>query len=147
LLEGIRGQREAERHRRARVRGDVVGARALRHEHADGRLRPRRRARRRGDDDPRALSLTAPVRRVVLYHAQGCHLCDVALEVVLEVQAAEPFELELVDIGGVPELEGAYRTRLPVVEIDGVDAFTYHVFHDALLERVRDDGSPGGPDV
>jgi hypothetical protein len=85
------------------------------------------------------------VRRVVLYHAQGCHLCEVALEVVLEVQAEEPFELELVDIGGVPELESAYRTRIPVVEIDGVDAFTYHVFPGALRNRLRDDGSPGGP--
>ena len=29
LLEGVRGQREAERHRRARLRGDLVDARAL----------------------------------------------------------------------------------------------------------------------
>jgi hypothetical protein len=87
------------------------------------------------------------VRRVVLYHAQGCHLCEIALEVVLEVQSEEPFELELVDIGGVPELESAYRERIPVVEIDGVDAFTYHVFHDALLARLRVDGSPGSPGV
>ena len=85
------------------------------------------------------------MRRVVLYHAQGCHLCEVALEVVLEAQEREPFELELVDIGGVPELEAAYRTRIPVVEIDGVDAFSYHVFPDALLARLWDDGSPGGP--
>jgi Glutaredoxin-like domain (DUF836) len=87
------------------------------------------------------------VRRVVLYHAQGCHLCEVALDVVLEVQAEEPFELELVDIGGVPELESAYRERIPVVEIDGVDAFTYHVSRDGLRARLRGDGSPGGPDA
>jgi hypothetical protein len=87
------------------------------------------------------------VRRVVLYHAQGCHLCDVALEVVLGVQAEEPFELDLVDIGGVPDLEAVYRERIPVVEIDGVDAFTYHVFHDALLARLQEDGSPGAPGV
>ena len=85
------------------------------------------------------------MRRVVLYHAQGCHLCEVALEVVLEAKEQEPFELELVDIGGVPELESGYRERIPVVEIDGLDAFTYHVFPDALLARLREDGSPGGP--
>jgi len=84
------------------------------------------------------------VRRVVLYHAQGCHLCEVALEVVRGAQAEEPFELELVDIGGVPELESAYRERIPVVEIDGDEAFTYHVFNDALLARLRVDSSPGG---
>ena len=80
----------------------------------------------------------------MLYHAEGCHLCEVALEIVRGAQAEEPFELELVDIGGVPELESAYRERIPVIEIDGVDAFTYHVFHDAFLARLRADGSPGG---
>ena len=60
------------------------------------------------------------MRRVALYHAQGCHLCEVALEVVRAVQVEEPFELELVDIGGVPELESAYRELIPVVEIDGI---------------------------
>ena len=85
------------------------------------------------------------MRRVVLYHAQGCHLCEIALTVVLDVQSEEPFELELVDIGGVAELESAYRERIPVLEIDGVDAFTYHVFHDALLARLRGDGSPAAP--
>ena len=37
------------------------------------------------------------------------------------------FELEEIDIGGDPELERAYRERLPVVEIDGEQAFTYFV--------------------
>ncbi len=61
LLEGVRGEREAERHRRACVRGDLVGQGALRHEHADGRLRARRATRRRGDDDTRPLSVTSGV--------------------------------------------------------------------------------------
>ena len=87
------------------------------------------------------------MRRVALYHAQGCHLCEVALEVVRAVQVEEPFELELVDIGGVPQLESAYRELIPVVEIDGMPAFTYHVSRDGLLARLRADGSPGGRDV
>jgi glutaredoxin-like protein DUF836 len=73
----------------------------------------------------------------VLYHAQGCHLCEVALEVVLDVQEEEPFELELVDIGGDPELEAAYRASIPVVEIDGERAFTYFVQPDALRQRLK----------
>ena len=36
-------------------------------------------------------------------------------------------DFERVDIGGVPELEAAYRTSIPVVEIDGERAFTYFV--------------------
>ena len=43
---------------------------------------------------------------------------------------------ESVDIGGVPELEAAYRESIPVVEIDGERAFTYFVHADALRERL-----------
>jgi hypothetical protein len=47
------------------------------------------------------------------------------------------FELELVDIGGNPELEARYREHLPVVEIDGERAFTYFVQPDALRARLK----------
>ncbi len=46
------------------------------------------------------------------------------------------FELELVDIGGRPELEARYRELLPAVEIDGELAFTYFVDPDALRVRL-----------
>ena len=82
-------------------------------------------------------------RRVTLYHAEGCHLCDRALEVVRDARTRASFTLELVDIGGVDTLEAEYRELLPVIEIDGVRAFTYFVSVDALLDRLRGDGSPG----
>lgn len=84
----------------------------------------------------------APLRQVTLYHADNCHLCARALEVVRDAQARLPFALDLVDIGGSDELEAAYREFLPVIEIDGVRAFTYFVSVDALLGRLRGDGSP-----
>ena len=76
------------------------------------------------------------MNRVVVYHAEGCHLCERAIEVVESVRAEIGFELELVDIGGDPALEAGYRARLPVVEIDGTPAFTYFVGADALRARV-----------
>jgi hypothetical protein len=84
------------------------------------------------------------VHGVTLYHAEGCHLCERALEVVREAQELEPFTLELVDIGGVGALEAAYRESLPVIEIDGERAFTYFVTVEGLLARLRD-GSPSVP--
>jgi hypothetical protein len=42
-----------------------------------------------------------------------------------------------VDIGGVPELEAAYRESIPVVEIDGERAFTYFVHAEALRARLH----------
>jgi glutaredoxin len=77
------------------------------------------------------------VRQVVVYHAEGCHLCERALEVVEEARQQEPFALERVDIGGDPELEAAYREHIPVVVIDGERAFTYFVSVDGLLRRLR----------
>jgi hypothetical protein len=46
------------------------------------------------------------------------------------------FDLELVDIGGDPDLESSYRAHLPVVEIDGERAFTYFVDPEALRARL-----------
>ena len=77
------------------------------------------------------------MRRVRLLHARDCHLCGRALEVVEALRLELGFELELVDIGGDPELERRYRELLPVVEIDGERAFTYVVPPDALRERLR----------
>jgi hypothetical protein len=62
------------------------------------------------------------------------------------VHAELDFELELVDIGGRPELEARYRELLPAVEIDGELAFTYFVDAGALRRwlgaKPRANGSP-----
>ncbi|MDQ3889709.1 MAG: glutaredoxin family protein [Actinomycetota bacterium] len=47
-----------------------------------------------------------------------------------------PFELEEIEIGGDPELERRYRERLPVVEIDGEEVFTYFVHPEGLRRRL-----------
>jgi len=73
---------------------------------------------------------------VTLYHASDCSLCARALEVVRDAQAESGFELQLIDIGGRPELEARYRELLPVVEIDGERAFTYFVDPTALRARL-----------
>ena len=54
------------------------------------------------------------------------------------MRAAVPFELELVDIGGDPQLERRYRDHLPVIEIDGQRAFTYFVDPEALRNRLSE---------
>jgi Glutaredoxin-like domain (DUF836) len=55
---------------------------------------------------------------------------------VEEARAELGFELELVDIAGDVLLEARYRELLPVVEIDGVQAFTYFVEPSALRSRL-----------
>jgi glutaredoxin len=69
---------------------------------------------------------------VTFYTARGCHLCDRARSVVDDVRREVEFDLQEVDITGVPDLEERYRELLPVVEIDGRRAFAYFVPADAF---------------
>jgi glutaredoxin len=75
-------------------------------------------------------------REVVVYTAEGCSLCDSALDVVRAAQQELAFRLRVVDIEGEPELEARYRERIPVVEIDGHAVFEYFVEPGALRERL-----------
>ena len=112
LLEGGRGEREAQRHRHARVQRDLGALRGARHQHAPGRVRPGRAARRRGDHHPRSVPI-APSPEVVLYTAAGCHLCDDA-RAVLDALAGElGFTFDEVEISGDDELEGALPRAHP----------------------------------
>ena len=77
-----------------------------------------------------------PKPEVVVYHAEGCHLCERALAQVRDLQAELGYELREVDITGDPELEAAYREWLPVVEIDGRRRFTYHIQLDPFRRAV-----------
>jgi glutaredoxin len=70
----------------------------------------------------------------VLYGRDGCCLCDDARTVLARVRARRPFELREVDIEGDEALHRAYLERIPVVTIDGVELFQYHV-DEAVLER------------
>ena len=76
--------------------------------------------------------VAAVTTNVVLFHAEGCHLCERARGVLQTAGV----EFDEVDIGGHPELESAYREWLPVVEIDGERAFVYYVDPDALRRKL-----------
>ena len=80
--------------------------------------------------------------RVVLYSARGCHLCERARATLDALRAELGFELDEVDIAGVPELEARYRELLPVVEIGGRRAFAYFVPPDAFRRALHAAQSP-----
>jgi glutaredoxin len=76
------------------------------------------------------------VHEVTIYLAQGCHLCATAQRVIASVREEIPFDLVEVEIDEDPELERAYRERIPVVAVDGEEAFTYFVHPDGLRKRL-----------
>ena len=63
------------------------------------------------------------MRRVTLFGRPGCCLCDDAREVITRVQTRIPFELSERNIDTDDELLRRYLERIPVVAIDGRDAF------------------------
>jgi glutaredoxin len=76
---------------------------------------------------------------VTLYGKPGCHLCDEARSVVATVRRERPFELREVDISSDPSLNKRYGERIPVVEVDGEEAFEFVVEPEELrrmLDRV-----------
>jgi glutaredoxin len=70
--------------------------------------------------------------RLVLYGRAGCHLCDDARAVLERV--GEPFAE--VDIETDDALLAAYLERIPVVAVDGEEAFDFFVDEGALRERL-----------
>jgi glutaredoxin len=60
---------------------------------------------------------------VVLYGREGCCLCNEARETLGRVQVRHPFDFEERDIDADDQLLRAYLERIPVITIDGVEAF------------------------
>lgn len=58
-------------------------------------------------------------RLVEIYSRSGCHLCEVAHQTLVELQAEAEFELAEILIDGSPELELKYGEQVPVIIIDG----------------------------
>ena len=73
---------------------------------------------------------------VTVYHAEGCHLCERALDQLRALRDELDFDLTEVDIGGDEALEAGYREWIPVVEIDGRRRFTYFLQPDAFRRAV-----------
>jgi Glutaredoxin-like domain (DUF836) len=75
-------------------------------------------------------------RKIVLFGQEGCCLCDEARGVLLRVRAEHPFAFEERDINEDDTLLRAYLERIPVVTIDGVEAFELFVDESELAKRL-----------
>jgi glutaredoxin len=73
---------------------------------------------------------------VTLYGKPGCHLCDEARAVVADVRRERPFELIEVDITFDAGINRRYAERIPVLEVNGEEAFEYVVEPEELRRRL-----------
>ncbi|MEH7458434.1 NrdH-redoxin [Bacillus pseudomycoides] len=75
--------------------------------------------------------------KVVLYTKTDCGLCVKAKQILKEVQKVYSFEIEEIDIYEDDELLEKYQIMIPVVEIDGKQAF-YGVIHkDVIINYIN----------
>ena len=81
---------------------------------------------------------------MVLYTRPGCHLCDVARRRSCPTTRFG-FEFDEVDIEADDELELEYGIRIPVVEVDGEEAFEVTV--DAAARRALVTRSAGAREL
>jgi glutaredoxin len=79
------------------------------------------------------------MRQVTLYTRVGCHLCDVAKELLDRVQKDTPFGLEVIDVDSSPALKAQYDWEVPVVLVDGKKAAKLRVDEAALRRRLREE--------
>ena len=70
---------------------------------------------------------------VTLYSRSNCHLCDVAMESLTNLQSELEFEIEKLLIDGDSELETKYGEQVPVILINGKQ----HDFFRVDPERFR----------
>ncbi|MDQ3644916.1 MAG: glutaredoxin family protein [Actinomycetota bacterium] len=70
--------------------------------------------------------------KLTLYGKAGCCLCDEARAAIAEVREDIPFELEEVDVSLDPRLHREYGERIPVIEVNGEQAFELGVEATAL---------------
>jgi hypothetical protein len=71
---------------------------------------------------------------VVMFAREGCCLCDEMRDALLRLRAKYEFNFEERDIEQDDALLRAYLERIPVVTVDGVEAFELFV-DEAELER------------
>ncbi|NYI05760.1 glutaredoxin family protein [Allostreptomyces psammosilenae] len=79
-----------------------------------------------------AAAVPAGPRTVTLIGRPGCHLCDVAREVVERVTVDLDVEIVERDITTDEELHRRYWDKVPVVLVDGAPHAVYRVNPDLL---------------
>jgi glutaredoxin len=74
--------------------------------------------------------------RVKLYTKPGCHLCEEVKAQMLAADCAKLYELEEINIETDPALLELYGLSIPVVTINGIEAFKYRITPEAFRKAL-----------
>ena len=74
---------------------------------------------------------------LTFYTKDECHLCDVAMEVVLKVKKSLEFNIDKVDITATNDLMREFGEKIPMIYINGKPAFKYRVDEISLTDKIK----------
>ena len=76
---------------------------------------------------------------VIVYSRPGCHLCDEAKDAIENSNCSDRYTLEEVNIESDNELLRKYKYDIPVIMIDGEEAFRHRIYPNEFRIRVTRD--------
>lgn len=76
--------------------------------------------------------------QVILYSKPGCHLCELMKQEMAKAGCAELYKLKEINIESDAELFARYRLDIPILLIDGVEAFRHHLTADSFSAYLKD---------
>ncbi len=76
--------------------------------------------------------------RVVLYSKPGCHLCEEMKAEMSKARCADLYSLEEINIESDAVLFARYRFEIPVLWINGVEAFKHRLRADDFRAQVKE---------
>ena len=82
--------------------------------------------------------MNASKPHVIIYSRPGCHLCDEAKRAIQNAGCANEYTLEEINIESDLELLRLYRFDIPVITIDGIEAFRHRLTSEDFRQRLGD---------
>ena len=76
--------------------------------------------------------------RIEIYSRPGCHLCDEAKAAIEPFMRRYSIDLSVTDVDSDPALRQAYGSEIPVVMINGKEAFRHRVDGGLLEGKLKE---------
>ena len=75
--------------------------------------------------------------RIDIYSRPGCHLCDDAKAVVEPLREQYPMVIRTINVESSADLENRFGSEIPVVFINGEEAFRHRVVRTELERKLK----------
>ena len=76
------------------------------------------------------------MRQVTIYSRSGCHLCEQAHQILLDLQNKADYEITEILIDSEPDLIELYGEQVPVIHIDGKPHDYFRVSPERFLKAI-----------